>query len=143
MNFTCALCSPILRNEEDTAKSETFRGAGIVLLNLIGQCGVSQLVSPMSIFAKAQKPLLGTNSFPKNQEPKYIKGMAISAAFTFFTGVLAFGLRCLLVWENQKLDKLHGSRKNRAINQPGGAGGEGQESEVGEENYGPAFRYIL
>ena len=65
--------------------------------------------------------------------------MAISAAFTFFTGILAFVLRCLLVWENRKFDEVHGSR-NRAVNQPGG---EAQESEVGEENYGPAFRYIL
>ena len=91
----------------------------------------------MSIFVKPQKPLLGTNSFPTNESPRYVKGMAISAAFTFFTGVLAFGLRCLLVWENHKLDKVHGSNKNRAINQPGG---EGQESGVGEENYGPTFR---
>lgn len=66
--------------------------------------------------------------------------MAISAAFTFFTGVLAFGLRCLLVYENKKLDQKYGSNENRAVNQPGA---EGQESEVGEENYGPTFRYIL
>lgn len=98
------------------------------------------LVPPRSIFAEAQKPLLGTNSFPKTQGPRYIKGMAISAAFTFFTGFLAFGLRCLLVWENQKLDKMHSSRTNGVVSHPGG---EGQESEVGEENYGPAFRYIL
>lgn len=66
--------------------------------------------------------------------------MAISAAFTFFTGVLAFGLRCLLVYENKKLDQKYGSNENRVVNQPGA---EGQESEVGEENYGPTFRYIL
>lgn len=66
--------------------------------------------------------------------------MAISAAFTFFTGVLAFGLRCLLVWENSKLDKKYGSNKSRVVNQPGA---QGAESEVGEENYGPTFRYIL
>ena len=95
---------------------------------------------PLSIFANPQKPLLGTNSFPTNESPRYIKGMAISAAFTFFTGVLAFGLRCLLVWENRKLDRVHGSNMNRVVNQPGG---EGQASEVGEENYGPTFRYIL
>ena len=64
--------------------------------------------------------------------------MAISAAFTFFTGLLAFGLRCLLVWENRKLDNVHGPWK-----MGGQSGGEGLESEVGEENYGPAFRYIL
>lgn len=95
-----------------------------MLLNLIGQCG----------------PLLGTNVFPTKEGPRYIKGMAISAAFTFFTGVLAFGLRCLLVYENKKLDKRYGSNKDRVVNQPGG---RGQESEVGEENYGPTFRYVL
>ncbi|CAD6584030.1 MAG: hypothetical protein ASARMPREDX12_001511 [Alectoria sarmentosa] len=104
--------------------SDTRRGTGIVLLNLIGQCG----------------PLLGTNSFPTNESPRYIKGMAISAAFTFFTGFLALGLRCLLVWENRKLDKVHGFDKTRVVNQ---RGEEEQESEVGEENYGPKFRFIL
>ena len=86
------------------------------------------------------QPLLGTNVFPPDEKPRYIKGMAISAAFTFFTGVLAFGLRSLLVWENRKLDQKYGSNKDRVVNQPGA---EGVESEVGEENYGPTFRYIL
>lgn len=83
---------------------------------------------------------MGTNIFPTNESPRYIKGMAVSAAFTFFTGFLAFGLRTLLVWENEKLDKKYGSNKGRIVNQPGA---EGQESEIGEENYGPTFRYIL
>ena len=104
--------------------SDTRRGTGILLLNLIGQCG----------------PLLGTNVFPTNEKPRYIKGMAISAAFTFFTGVLAFGLRTLLQWENRKLEQKHGSNAERKVNQPGA---EGEEMEVGEENYGPTFRYIL
>jgi len=86
------------------------------------------------------QPLLGTNVFPSNESPRYIKGMAVSAAFTFFTGVLAFGLRTLLVWENTKLDKKYGSNKGRVVTQPGA---QGAESEVGEENYGPTFRYIL
>lgn len=66
--------------------------------------------------------------------------MAISAAFTFFTGFLAFSLRCLLAWENKRLDRVHGSSKGRVANQPGG---EEQVSRVGEENYGPTFRYVL
>ena len=66
--------------------------------------------------------------------------MAISAAFTFFTGVLGFGLRWWLVWDNQQLDKTHGSRTNGVVDQPDG---QGQEIEVGVENYGPAFRYVL
>ncbi len=76
------------------------------------------------------QPLLGTNVFPTDEKPRYIEGMAISAAFTFFTGVLAFGLRSLLVWENRKLDQKYGSNKNRVVSQPGA---EGVESEVGEE----------
>lgn len=112
-----------------------------MLLNLIGQCGVCKLLSPaVSLFAKAQKPLLGTNSFPPNESPRYIKGMGISAAFTFFTGLLAFGLRCLLVWENRKLDKAHGSQRDGVVNQ---SSEEVLEREVGVENYGPAFRYVL
>lgn len=102
--------------------SDTRRGAAIMLLNLIGQCG----------------PLLGTNVFPPAEGPRYIKGMAISAAFTFFTGVLAFGLRTLLVWENRKLDQKYGSR---GIRDTGEVKGDGMA--VGEENYGPNFRYVL
>lgn len=86
------------------------------------------------------QPLLGTNVFPSDEGPRYVKGMAISAAFTFFTGVLAFGLRSLLVWENSKLDKKYGSNKGRLVNQ---LGARGAESEAGEENYGPTFRYVL
>lgn len=105
--------------------SDTRRGAAIMLLNLIGQCG----------------PLLGTNVFPPAEGPRYIKGMAISAAFTFFTGVLAFGLRTLLVWENRKLDQKYGSRGDRDTGDTGEAKGGGMA--VGEENYGPNFRYVL
>lgn len=83
---------------------------------------------------------MGANVFPSHEGPRYIKGMAISAAFTDFTGVLAFGLRALLVWKNGKLDRKYGSKKS----------GEGNESgmlgvgcEVGEEDYEPAFRYVL
>ena len=104
--------------------SDSRRGAGILLLNVIGQCG----------------PLLGTNVFPSNEGPRYIKGMAISAAFTFFTGVLAFGLRTLLQRQNRKLDQEFGKIEERKADQPRA---EGSEIEVAEENYGPTFRYIL
>ena len=66
--------------------------------------------------------------------------MAVSAAFTFFTGILAFALRSLLVWENGKLDKKHGPKKERS-DQPE-ASGEAS-SNWGDENYGPRFRYVL
>ena len=104
--------------------SDTRRGAGIMLLNLIGQCG----------------PLLGTNIFPPEESPRYVKGMAVSAAFTFFTGFLAFGLRCLLVYENRRLEEKFELGEDKTANQPGK---RGDGMEVGEENYGPSFRYIL
>ncbi|MCJ1316452.1 hypothetical protein MMC15_001773 [Xylographa vitiligo] len=105
--------------------SDTRRGTGIAMLNLIGQCG----------------PLLGTNVFPATQSPRYVEGMAICAAFTFFNGFLALGLRTLLKWENKKLDKKYGSQKDLIASRTGVP--KGHESVVSEENYGPTFRYIL
>lgn len=94
--------------------SDERRGAGIVLLNLVGQCG----------------PLLGTRLYPKSEKPDYTKGHAICAGFMGFTALLAFGLRCLLQWQNRKLAQQY-------------AGVEETDGEEGEENYGPSFRYVL
>ncbi|XWX00450.1 hypothetical protein V2A60_008470 [Cordyceps javanica] len=90
------------------------RGAGIVLLNLVGQCG----------------PLLGTRLYPKSERPDYVKGHAICAAFMGFTALLALFLRCLLMWKNRKL-----AQRCPAV--------EDGENIEGEENYGPSFRYVL
>lgn len=110
---------------EDNQGSDTRRGTGIAILNFIGQCG----------------PLLGTNLFPKHEGPRYTKGMWVSAAFTLLTGFLAVGLRTLLVWENKKLDNKYGPR-------PEAVSGNNMDSAankttVGEENYGPNFRFVL
>jgi hypothetical protein len=51
-----------------------------------------------------------------------------------FNGVLAFGLRCLLMWENKKLDRKYGVARR--------VDGEGKVG-VGDENDGPRFRYVL
>ncbi|OCK81213.1 MFS general substrate transporter [Lepidopterella palustris CBS 459.81] len=108
----------------DNQGSDTRRGAGIVLLNLIGQCG----------------PLLGTRLYPTKESPFYVKGQAICAAFMFFATVLAVGLRSLLVWENRKLDREFGSMES----QNGRRAVEGRrEVKAGMENYGPEFRYVL
>jgi hypothetical protein len=56
----------------------------------------------------------------------------------FFNGLLALGLRILLVWENHKLDNKYGP-KDKAR----GARADARERAAGEENEGPAFRYIL
>ncbi|KAF2793118.1 MFS general substrate transporter [Melanomma pulvis-pyrius CBS 109.77] len=96
--------------------SDTKRGAGIAILNLIGQCG----------------PLLGTRVYPARDGPYYRKGMWVCAAFMLFNGCLAAGLRALLVWENRRLDREFGPVEHKG---DGGA--------VGLENDGPAFRYVL
>ncbi|KAK4864744.1 hypothetical protein LT330_001367 [Penicillium expansum] len=99
--------------------SDTRRGGGIILLNLIGQCG----------------PFLGTNIFPDEQAPRYVKGMAICAAFMFFTTLLALCLRVLLVWENRRLDKKYGPR----IEDPT----KSVDGPVAEDNYGANYRFVL
>ena len=109
----------------DNQGSDTRRGVGIVLLNLIGQCG----------------PLLGTNVFNKSDAPRYTKGMSICAAFIFFTGFLAFALRLLLVYENKKLDREHGTLEEIIARRTGDA--SAHESLEGEENYGASFRNVL
>lgn len=99
--------------------SDSSRGMGIVLMNIIGQCG----------------PLLGTNVFPSSDGPRYVKGQSICAAFMFFNMFLTLGLRTLLVWENKKLDEKYGKKVDRA--------GAGEKVRAGEENFGANFRYVL
>ena len=108
----------------DNQGSDTRRGVGIAMLNIIGQCG----------------PLLGTNVFPSTDGPRYVRGFSICAAFIFFNGLLALGLRTLLAWENRKLDRKYGS-KSEVLAARGRA--EDKEGAEAEENYGPAFRYVL
>ncbi|KNG80655.1 MFS transporter, partial [Aspergillus nomiae NRRL 13137] len=100
--------------------SDSRRGMGIVILNLIGQCG----------------PFLGTNVFPESDGPRYIRGQSICAAFMFFTMILALALRTLLVWENRRLDKRHGTQAERE------ARGWNKGENVAEENYGAGFRLV-
>lgn len=97
--------------------SDTKRGTGIAIINVVGQCG----------------PLLGTRLYPSSEAPYYRKGMWVCAAFMLFNGFLAILLRTLLVWENKKLDREYGPMVRRNDGQP----------EECEENDGPTFRYIL
>jgi MFS family permease len=70
-------------NNQDT---ETKKGTGIAVLNVIGQMG----------------PLVGTSIFPEEDGPWYVKGMSICAVFMFLVGVLAAVLRTILVRANKK-----------------------------------------
>ena len=109
--------------------SDTRRGMGIVMLNLVGQCG----------------PLLGTRVFPSTQGPRYVEGQSICAAFMGFNAFLALSLRTLLVWENKRLDRRFGVVGEQQQQQEKGEKGEEEEVDdnVGEENTGPRFRYVL
>jgi len=114
--------------------SDTKRGTGIAILNLVGQCG----------------PLLGTRVYPASDSPYYRLGMWVCAGFMLFNGLLAFGLRCLLVWENRRLDRKYGivDRQGRESALGGLETARTEEESlkvpgVGDENDGPRFRYIL
>ncbi|KAL4945645.1 hypothetical protein BDV06DRAFT_184175 [Aspergillus oleicola] len=99
--------------------SDSRRGMGIVILNIIGQCG----------------PFLGTNVFPDSDGPRFIRGQSICAAFMFFNAILALTLRFILVWENKRLDKQYGPQDQVVAQQ--------KEQTVGQDNYGAGFRYVL
>lgn len=107
--------------------SDTRRGAGIILLNLIGQCG----------------PLLGTRLYPSSERPFYVKGQSVCAAFMFFTTFLVITLRMLLVWENKRLDRKYGTVSQQKLAMEEAAMRGEAKNEVAVENYGPLFRYVL
>ena len=100
----------------DNQGSDSRRGAGLVLINVVGQCG----------------PVLGTQIFPTTDGPRYVKGMTLCAAFMFFCAVVALALRTLLVMQNKKLDR------EQAVK-----GDEYHDDGKAIENYGNNFRYVL
>jgi cyanate permease len=107
--------------------SDTRRGTGIVILNLIGQCG----------------PLLGTRLYPQSEGPLYVKGQSVCAGFMFLFCLLSLLLRTILAWENKKLDRKYGSvAQQRVALQEAAARGEAKR-ETGLEDYGPMYRFVL
>ncbi len=74
---------PWVLNNQGT---DTKRGVGIAMLNIIGQCG----------------PILGTRVFPVTEKPYYVKGMSICAGFMFFNALLALCLRQYFVHKNRQ-----------------------------------------
>jgi MFS family permease len=67
-------------------KSETGKGAGVAIMNVIGQVG----------------PLVGTSVFPSEEGPWYVRGMSVCAGFMLLVGVLAGILRWYLDSQNRK-----------------------------------------
>ncbi|KFY22159.1 hypothetical protein V493_06805 [Pseudogymnoascus sp. VKM F-4281 (FW-2241)] len=107
----------VLNNQGTDSK----RGTGMALLQMIGQCG----------------PLLGTRIYPKSEGPYYRNGMIICAAFMFFNGFLALVLRTLLQRQNKRLDE-----DEREVSQA--AGGDEKVAAFAVENEGTfGYRYIL
>ncbi|KAJ9151380.1 Major facilitator superfamily transporter [Pleurostoma richardsiae] len=107
--------------------TDTKRGVGIAMLNIIGQCG----------------PILGTRVFPAAEKPYYVKGMSICAGFMFFNALLAVSLRTYFAWKNRGFEAaeraavLEGRQDGRE---------EGKEVEaVGDVEIEGAvgYRYVL
>jgi hypothetical protein len=115
---------PWCTNNQGTS---TRRGTGIVILNVVGQCG----------------PLLGVQLFPKDEAPFYVKGQSVCAAFMFLFCILALGLRTMLVWENKKLDEKYGTLEQQRAAMEESAARGGHKGVVAEENYSPMYRYVL
>ncbi|KAK9320380.1 major facilitator superfamily domain-containing protein [Lipomyces orientalis] len=108
---------PWVLNNQGT---DTKRGVGIALLQMIGQCG----------------PILGTRLYPATEKPRYVKGMAVCAAFMFFNAFLALVLRTYLIWQNKKANEREA--EVAAVME---RDGKPQTEAVENEGYG--FRNIL
>ncbi|KAH9886567.1 MFS transporter-like protein [Xylariomycetidae sp. FL2044] len=100
--------------------NDSKRGASIVLLNVIGQCG----------------PLLGTRMFPASDGPDFVTGMSVCAGFIFFNALLALMLRLVLAREN----KIFAERdaQSELAND-----GQGSRGLVGVEDEGYGYRNVL
>jgi hypothetical protein len=108
---------PWVLNNQGT---DTKRGTGMAILQMVGQCG----------------PILGTRLYPKAEGPYYVKGMSVCAAFMFFNAILAFTLRTYLQWQNRLAEK-------RDAEVQGAMEGDEKAGAVGVENEGYGFRNIL
>ncbi|KAJ5106757.1 Major facilitator superfamily domain general substrate transporter [Penicillium angulare] len=95
----------------DNRVEKEGKGASIVILNIIGQCG----------------PLLGTRLYPKSDGPWYVSGMAICSFFMSLVAILAFALRILL----QRANRAAGD--GDALFDAGNLGGSGDGDGYGEE----------
>lgn len=98
-----------LNNQQTT----TGKGTGVVLLNVVGQCG----------------PLVGVRLFPEGDGPWFVKGMGVSAACM----VVVAGLAAALRWWLRVLNRRQrGREREREGVELEDLGGEGEEAEAGE-----------
>lgn len=66
--------------------SDSKRGTGVAMLNVLGQFG----------------PLVGTRLYPDSDKPYYVKGMSVCGGFMLLVAVLAWLLRRRLARENER-----------------------------------------
>ena len=90
--------------------TDSKRGTGVAMLNLVGQFG----------------PLLGTRLYPDSDRPYYVKGMAICSGFMLLVALLALVLRTLLARENRKEEAGNGEsftkqEEEGLVNEDGGS----------------------
>lgn len=83
-------------------QSDEARGAGVALLNVVGQLG----------------PLVGTRLYPDSGAPNYSRGHAICACFMALTAVLALMLRIVLSRANKALQMTKLSSREGDADQP-------------------------
>lgn len=87
-------------------RTDTGKGAGLAMLNVVGQCG----------------PLVGTRLYPEGDGPYFVRGMLVCAGFMAAVAVLAGGLRCWLGRVNRRgRDRMMGVE-------------EEEEEDDGDEN---------
>lgn len=108
---------PWVLNNQGT---DTKRGTGIAILQMVGQCG----------------PVLGTRLYPTTDGPYYVKGMAVCSAFMFFNAILALILRQYLAWQNKQSD-IREAAVTSAME------GDEKSDIVAVENEGFGYRNIL
>lgn len=87
-----------MNNQESDAK----KGAGMTILNVIGQCGPLIGIAPLSCVAAHRLTDLGTRLFPDSDKPTYVRGMVACAGAMLIVFVLTLILRASLVFENRR-----------------------------------------
>lgn len=74
--------------------SSQKRGLGLSILGTVGQCG----------------PLLGTRLFPAQEQPYYVRSMAVSAGLKFGAALIAFCTSAYFYWVNRTRDQEQARR---------------------------------
>ncbi|KAI9665544.1 MAG: hypothetical protein M1831_001687 [Alyxoria varia] len=106
-----------LNNQE----SGTGKGAGMMVLNLVGQCG----------------PLLGVRLFPDEEGPGFARGMGVCGVAMLGVAVLVGGLRWWLVRENRRGAGLFANANAAVVPVGDGGNGKGEDKGKGKGVYEP------